>query len=115
MQHFMKTPLISLFCIFNTIFFSAQESKFKLIDKIEKTPIKYANIKSQNEDFGTSSDSLGNFAFEKKSKVIINAVGYQKLSIDLSNENSVIELNPRETLIQEVILLKRKNLQSLPL
>ena len=113
MQHFMKTPLISLFCILNTIFFSAQESKFKLIDKIEKTTIKYANIKSQNGDFGTSSDSLGNFAFEKKSKVIINAVGYQKLSIDLSNENSVIELNPRETLIQEVILLKRKNLNQI--
>lgn len=109
MRHFMKTPIILLFCILTTFFFNAQESKFRLIEKIEKIPIKYANIKSQNADFGTSSDSLGNFVFEKKSKVIINAVGYEKLNIDLANDNSIIELNPRETLIQEVILEKRKN------
>ena len=109
MRHFMKTPLILIFFVLNTFLLNAQISKFVLIDGINKTLIRYANIKSQNSDFGTSSDSLGNFLFEKKSQVLINAVGYEKITLDLTQKNSIIELFPKEKLLQEVILFKRKN------
>lgn len=105
----MKTPLVLLFCIINSISFQAQESRFKLIDKVAKTAIKYANIKSQNDNFGTSSDSLGDFVFDKKSQVLIDAVGYERIALDLANHNSIIELNPKEILIQEIILHQKKN------
>ncbi|SFH81952.1 carboxypeptidase-like regulatory domain-containing protein [Halpernia frigidisoli] len=105
----MKTHLILIFFVLNTFFVNAQLSKFLLIDGIDKTPVIYANIKSQNSDFGTSSDSLGNFFFEKKSQVLINAVGYEKIRLDLTQNNSTIELIPKEKLLQEVILFKRKN------
>lgn len=105
----MKTPLILTFLVLNTFRLNAQLSKFVLIDGVDKTPVRYANIKSPSNDFGTSSDSLGNFFFEKKSQVLINAVGYEKAALDLTNNNSPIELTPKEKLIQEVIVYNRKN------
>ena len=108
MRHFMKTRLILQFLfIFNIFFVDAQV--FKLIDEIDGKPVKYANIKSVNNDSGTSSDSLGLFTFSSNDSIIINAVGYQNKIVYLRNSTSNIKLSVKEIEIPEVVLHKRKN------
>lgn len=107
----MKNLYAFLF-VFTTCFinnWSAQETRFQLIDEINNIPVKYANIKAEKGDFGTSSDSLGNFTFDRKENIIINAVGYELKSVNLESASSKILLAPKETTISEVIIQKPKN------
>lgn len=106
----MKNLFCSIFIISCFNFLFGQEAKFQLIDEINNIPVKYANIKAEKSDFGTSSDSLGNFIFDKKENIIINAVGYELKSVNLENLNSKILLSPKEIKIGEVTIVKRRNI-----
>ncbi|WP_187478197.1 hypothetical protein [Amniculibacterium sp. G2-70] len=79
------------------------------MDSIDQKPIVYANIQQINTQFGASSDEFGVFSFENDSKVLINAAGYELKTIDLPKQNTIIKLQPKEKLIEEVVLGKRKN------
>lgn len=109
----MRNLICSILFISSLNFLFAQEAKFQLIDEINNIPIKYANIKAENSDFGTSSDSLGNFIFDKKENIIINAVGYELKSVNLENSNSKILLVPKETMISGVTIQKSKNINEI--
>lgn len=105
----MKTLRIITVLLLNSTILLAQNAKFQLIDSLNNSPIKYANIKSVKSDFGTSSDSLGFFDFDKNETAIINAVGYELSEINLQKENSKIKLSKKPIQIEEVLLEKRKN------
>ena len=103
-----KPIYLVLLTIFGSGFIFAQNSRFQLIDELNDSPVKYANVKAIISDFGVSSDSLGYFEFDKNQDILINAVGYELKQISLKNQVSQIKLTKKPLPIEEVVVLKRK-------
>jgi hypothetical protein len=100
------------------ILFSLQlKAQFKgtIINQKDKKLIPYANIWIENENVGTTADENGKFElpnFKENQRLIINALGYQNITLAFADAKDVIELLPIVYELNEVkVDSKKKNLE----
>lgn len=109
----MSTSTIHRLCSFLIFILLAQLSfaqsgyKGKIIDAVTKEPIYGASVNCCNSSKGCMSNTAGEFSLspdDSTRRVLISFVGYQAKQIDLSDNNSIIELFPNQSLLQEVVV-----------
>lgn len=86
----------------------AQQVKGCLYDENNQAPIPYAQIRWENTQEGTLSDSLGHFTLPKieNKRVQINALGYENTFKSIQPNDSIlyIPLKKLESLLNEVVI-----------
>jgi len=103
-----KISYISL--IFIT-FQSFSQISGKVIDGVTGLPIDFANVWVKNTLKGTTTNSNGNFNFEKAKvgdTLLISYLGYEELEF-LAKPENIVELIPTSIELNEVIVIPVKN------
>lgn len=109
----MKKLLAITFLIISNLCFS--QLKSVIINSETKEKIPYVNIWVENENIGTTSNEKGEFELEIENRKIIlfSAIGYKTKKISSNSINSILELEPLTTQLDEVIISSKKLTQEL--
>lgn len=110
----LKTTCFFLFFLFTDINFSLSNDvqiSGRVIDKILKTPIEFANILIEGELFGVISNANGNFILNipekfKDRRIVVSCLGYKTDTICLKDfkNNYIIELESEPIILEEVVV-----------
>lgn len=88
--------------------FSSEKVEGVVINKVDKSPIPYANIWIKGKQKGTSSDAKGNFQIRvddiKNSILVISSVGYVSTEIAVSNKKLHVSLEPHVKVLDSVLI-----------
>ena len=109
--------IILILCIVvlkTTIGFS--QIKGVISDSISSAKIPYVNIWIENENIGTTSDDNGKFVLnetDSTKSVVFSAIGYKRKVVPISQIKNIVYLNPETTVLDEVVLIEKKNTKSL--
>lgn len=97
---------ITIFFFLINLFSYGQKNGKEIIilDSLSYKPIQFANIKYLKSEYGTFSDSLGLFNFNKKvsEKVLISVLGYENKIIFNKNIKDTILLRPKTIVLDEI-------------
>ncbi|MEN8137019.1 MAG: TonB-dependent receptor [Bacteroidota bacterium] len=101
--------LLSVFIIWSSLSF-AQSLKVKVIDKVSREPISYADVFFYESKTGTSTDEEGYFHAQDfashQLKVLISFIGYKTLSTTIytSEDDIVLEMEKSHITLEDVIV-----------
>ncbi len=115
----MKLTSTIILCLFNFALFAQNMVEGTVIDSETKNPIPYVNIGIVKKNIGTVSDLEGKFDFKfpstlENDTIKLSSIGYKSKSMlakdFLSNlkTNSIIELLPDITKLNEVVVISKK-------
>lgn len=83
-----------------------------VLNKETKEPIPYANIWMADEEIGTTSDTSGRFSLAGNhigKFLIISAIGFESIKIQIDSEAPYMYLKPKTYLIREIQVTPRLN------
>lgn len=109
----MKT-IITLLLLTNIAF---SQSKFIVLDSLTKKPIPYINAWSGNDFVGFSSDKNGKIKIkgnDKNLELTFFSAAYKLKKIKLNEINKVVLLQPKETITDKSVVLKKEVENYLP-
>lgn len=113
----MRFLFFAYFLFFNVYALKAQSIHGTILDSLLNKPLAYANLSVQNSNYGTSTDSLGNYTFDIKNysndTLLISMLGYQSKKIALNRFLETkyeldIHLITANTNLDDVLLIYKK-------
>lgn len=116
----ITTTVTTLLLLLFTVPLAGKNIKGVIIDKSSKEPLIGATVQIAGTNTGVVTDIDGNFtlpnlAEAKTYRIIINYVGYKplELSIDMNstNPNTIYELETDTQVLNDVVVVARKNLE----
>lgn len=118
-----KRCTLSLFLLVFQILASssllAQTISGKVINETDKSPMPFANVFLNTTQLGTTTDGEGNFILNNiplgTYELVVSYVGYQvttqTIEVGKINQPFQIELAPKDTQLQEIVVQEDKNYQ----
>ncbi|MCU0443846.1 MAG: TonB-dependent receptor [Microscillaceae bacterium] len=104
----MKKKLLLIFSIILLgMQANAQNIRGRVSDAETKRPLVGANVRIQNTNIGTATDSLGNFTLNGEGTLEISSIGYQKYTVIASAEFMEIALKSYSQELQGVEIVGR--------
>ncbi len=104
-----KQLLTTLFTLFTLISFSQTAT---IINSQTKEKIPYVNIWLTNKKVGTSANFEGEFSIkaEKTDTLVFSAIGFETKYLQYGKIRNIVELNPIEINLEEVVVKNNKEL-----
>ena len=108
----MKNKNYFILIIILISFSSYSQIRGKIIDKLEREPIPFANITIKGKTFGTVSNEFGEFYFDEKQisendTLSISHLNYESFSIFNFKKNFEIELSQKEERLNEIVITNK--------
>ncbi|XWN36793.1 MAG: hypothetical protein ROO71_12630 [Balneola sp.] len=113
----LKTFIILILLSISFDYSYGQNFVGKLLSSDNQNPIEYANIGLSNSKYGTYSNDLGLFSFDRKllsdsTSILIRAIGFSNRSVDFSSlhysDTLIIHMDPQVYPLKEIPVLAKR-------
>ncbi len=113
----LKTFIILILLSISFDYSYGQNFVGKLLSSENQNPIEYANIGLSNSKYGTYSNDLGLFSFDRKllsdsTSILIRAIGFSNRSVDFSSlhysDTLIIHMDPQVYPLKEIPVLAKR-------